>query len=177
MSAVFSPCGLYRYRLIRDIETGFWEELDANLMGEGPAVRPLRTRLYVMLNPSYAGADKNDPTARRTMGFGARDGFGRILVGNAFGIVETDSSLLRHHADPVGPDNDRHLAEMAAQADQIIVAWGARAKFPKSWAHREREVLDLLRAVQPVFCLGKTKDGSPNHPLYLPNTQPVLPYP
>jgi hypothetical protein len=170
MSAIFSPCGLYRYCLTRDLHEltryDFMEEVQ----------HPPRVRLYVMLNPSYAGEDRNDPTARRTIGFGLRDGFSRIMLGNAFGIVETDSAKLKSHADPVGPDNDHHLAEMAGWADEIVVAWGARSKFPRGWAHREREVLDLLRGIKPVFCLGTTGDGSPAHPLFLPKNVPVRPY-
>lgn len=26
--------------------------------------------------------------------------------------------------DPVGPDNDRYLAELAAEVDLVVVAWG-----------------------------------------------------
>jgi hypothetical protein len=159
MSAIISPCGRYRYALWRSIP-----ENDA----------PRRARLYVMLNPSTADADTDDPTIRRCVGFARRDGFGTVIVANLFGIRETESKRLGAHADPVGPDNDRWLRDLSEGDVQIVVAWGARAKLPKAWAHREREVLGMFYG--PVHCLGTTKDGSPSHPLYLPGDARILPY-
>ena len=127
-----------------------------------------------MLNPSTADAEVDDPTIRRCIGFARRDGITTMAVANLFAARETASRLLRMWVDPVGPDNDRHLFAMAGWADEVVVAWGARSKLPKAWRHREQEVLGLLPA--GVFCLGTTKDGSPNHPLFLPAGQPLVPY-
>ena len=61
-SAVISPCGRYRYRLERDGP------------GEGRTV-------IIMVNPSTADAETDDATIRKLKGFGARNGWGRIIVG------------------------------------------------------------------------------------------------
>lgn len=55
-AAVLSPCGLYRYRLERS-----W--------GAGPRI------CWVMLNPSTADADTDDPTIRRCVRFSRDAGF------------------------------------------------------------------------------------------------------
>ena len=63
--ATLSPCGRYRYRLTRR-----W--------GDGGAVA------FVMLNPSTADAEKDDPTIRRCIGFAREWRFGRLIVVNLF---------------------------------------------------------------------------------------------
>ena len=143
MSTVFSPCGQYRYRLSR-----------AWLLGEG-------TVLFVMLNPSTADAEMDDPTVRRCMGFARRWGFQGLVVGNLFAWRATDPRELQRASDPVGPENDRHLAEMSGGADVTIVAWGAH----DVQRGRASDVLGLLKG--SVEHLGLTKQGHPRHPLYL----------
>ncbi len=142
MSAVFSSCGRYRYRLGRE-----W------LTGEGEV-------LFVMLNPSTADARVDDPTIRRCIGFAQRWGFQRLTVGNLFAWRATDPAELREASDPVGVENDYHLTEMSMAAEVTIAAWGVRG----SYRSREREVLPFLCDVEH---LGLTKGGYPKHPLYL----------
>ena len=143
MSTVFSPCGRYRYRLSR-----------AWLLGEG-------TVLFVMLNPSTADAEMDDPTIRRCMGFARRWGFQGLVVGNLFAWRATDPRELCRVADPIGPDNDHHLKAMSGNADAVIAAWG-------EWGAlrgRNEHVTGLLGGV--VEHLGLTKQGHPRHPLYV----------
>lgn len=142
MSAVMSPCGRYRYRLTRK-----W------LMGEGMV-------LFVMLNPSTADAEADDPTIRRCIGFAQRWGFQGLAVGNLFAWRATDPKDLRTVHDPVGIENDYHLTEMSMAAEATIAAWGVYG----SYRGRDREVLPFLCDVEH---LGLTKQGRPRHPLYL----------
>jgi hypothetical protein len=67
----------------------------------------------------------------------------------------------------IGPDNDRVIAEEAEKASLIICAWGAH----ETWG-RKLDVMKLL-GPGPKWCLGKTKNGSPRHPLYVKATQPL----
>lgn len=145
--AVFSPDLRYRYRLKR-----VWD-----------AARPLV--LWVMLNPSAADALAVDPTVTRCIGFAKSWGYGGIMVGNAFALRATDPELLYVDADPIGPENDEHLREMAGHADRVVVAWGN----PGAHLDRGARVLELLRgaAIQPK-AFGFTNSGQPKHPLYLP---------
>jgi hypothetical protein len=55
MSAIISACGTYRYELGRIIENG----------DKPVSVRKL---LFIMLNPSTADAELDDPTIRRCKG-------------------------------------------------------------------------------------------------------------
>lgn len=156
-SAVISECGKYRYAL--------WREWDHLLL--------LPTCCFVMLNPSTADAEKDDPTIRRCVGFAKKWGFGRVVVLNLFAYRTYDPSLLRQDVNPVdtiGPENDKYLRSHTASAGLIVAAWGS---FPVAKARAE-EVKRLINC--PMYCLGLTKDGSPRHPLYVPANAERVPF-
>ena len=125
--------------------------------------------LWVMLNPSTADAENDDPTIRRVLGFSARFGLGKATVANLFAYRTTNPRELLLAKDPVGPDNDGHIQRMAADADLIILAWGSHQAAEK----RAPQVRDML-AGYPLHCLGKTQSGAPRHPLYLPSDAPLV---
>lgn len=155
MTAVISTCGRYRYRLER-------------VMNRDPRVtiaKP-RTVLWVMLNPSTADADTDDPTIRKCRGFSTRWGFQRMLVGNLFAYRETMPERLWRARealeDIIGPETNARLAVMAAEADQVIYAWGNQAEW---WPERADEVARTIRRINPeVYILGYTASGQPMHP-------------
>lgn len=155
-SAVLSPCSAYRYALERD-----WTAAAAP--GE-PSPTP-RTVLFVLLNPSTADAERDDPTLRRCLGFARDAGFTRLLLCNLFALRATDPAALTVAADPVGPDTDAWLARCAAQAGTVIAGWGAAGTLHPG---RVAEVRAALAGHGPLRCLGVTRDGQPRHPLYLP---------
>ncbi|GAB4134715.1 MAG: DUF1643 domain-containing protein [Cyanobacteria bacterium J069] len=144
--AVFDPSGQYRYLLWRG-----WEAI-------APRV------LFVMLNPSTANAERNDPTIRRCMGFAKAWGYGRLEVVNLFAYCATRPQDLRRADHPVGEAGDRALLDAASRADQIILAWGNGGRLHG----RDRTVLELLSGY-PLHCLGLTKQQQPRHPLYVPS--------
>ena len=51
-------------------------------------------------------------------------GYGGIYVGNTFALRVTKQKHLIGISDPVGPDNDDHLIDMARQAAIVIFAYG-----------------------------------------------------
>ncbi len=61
----------------------------------------------------------------------------------------------------MGPQNDRWLRRLAAEADLIVAAWGAAG----TWMGRDREVRNMFG---PMMCLGSTQSRQPRHPLYVP---------
>jgi len=144
-TALFSPCGRFRYLLSRRWDTG------------------RGTVLWIMLNPSTADAERDDPTIRRCIGFSRLWGFGAMEAVNLFALRATDPRELGRADDPVGPLNDRHIADAAAGAAAVIAAWGAH---PLA-ASRTGEVRPLLPG--SVRCLGRTASGAPRHPLYTPS--------
>lgn len=144
MNAKISPCGLYRYNLSRQ-----W--------GSGPVCT------FVMLNPSTADADQDDPTIRRCLAFARREKCESLLVVNLFAFRATNPKNLSLALDPVGPENDGEIKKafnLARENDwPIIAAWGSN-KFADERAKR-------VAQWGPLSCLGVTKHGHPRHPLYL----------
>lgn len=153
MSAIISPCGTYRYRLERDggLFTRRWE-----------------TKIcWIMVNPSTADASQDDATIRKVRGFTERMGGHRFIVGNLFAYRATDVRALKNAPDPIGPDNDRHLAAMIKEADRVIFAWGASGKMPRGWQDRVALVAALAGRFphKRPLVLGRCADGQPRHPL------------
>lgn len=150
-SAIFSPCGRYRYSLRRT-----WD------LGEGVAT-------FIMLNPSTATAEVDDPTIRRCIRFARDWGYAGLEVVNLFAYRATKPLDLLAAPAPVGPENDDRIRAAVERSALTVCAWGA---FPLA---RERALqLAWLFATFPVCCLGTTKDGYPRHPLYVPaDTRPV----
>jgi len=151
-TADFSPDGVYRYALHRS-----WR-------GLFDAVCAPRVCLFVMLNPSTADARVLDPTVRRCVAYAAAWGYDTLVVGNLFALRSTDPSVLEHHADPVGPDNDAWLERLAHRADRIVAGWGNHGALHGRGAH----VVQALSRVREVHALHVTREGEPGHPLYLP---------
>ena len=148
--ATISDGGEYRYKLSR-----IWHP-------------PTPPALFVMLNPSTADANQDDPTIRRCIDFAKSWGYGGLLVGNLFAFRATDPKEMRLAPDPVGPSNDAALAELHQQAGITIAAWGVNG------VHLGRAAQVLGGLPGTVHCLGETKDGHPRHPLYL--RKDAMPY-
>lgn len=151
--AVVSGCGVYRYWLGRR-----WADLTAT--------QPVRVATFVMLNPSTADATADDPTIRRCIGFARRLGCGGLNVVNLFAYRSPSPLALKQfRGDPVGPDNNLYLQAALLVVGPVIAAWGVHGLF----RGRDRDVKAMYaEASVYLHCLGKTKDGHPKHPLYLP---------
>ncbi len=152
-SAVISPCGTYRYWL----ERGDVDYVSGKLV-------------FCMLNPSTADATQDDHTIRRCSGFAKRLNYHGFVVVNLFALRSTDPYALRTHPDPVGPDNDSHIRNAAAEAGHFICAWGNHG------GDRAQLVIKMLMGFYPyleLLCFKKNKDGSPGHPVRLPNNAPL----
>lgn len=145
-TAAISPCGAYRYRLTR---------------GDG------RRLAFVMLNPSTANAEIDDPTIRRCKAFALREGYDGIEVVNLYAYRATDPDALLQAADPIGPSNMGEIQRLAwdYRGGWIVCAWGALSRRHMPHVARVAELLKLHDA--ELVCLGKTKDGAPRHPLYV----------
>ena len=132
---------------------------------------------FVLLNPSTADAEQNDPTLRRCIGFARHWGFGTLEVVNLFAYRTPHPAALRLARDPVGPDNDRHLLAALGRAELLVTAWGVHG----AWRGRDREVARLLLDQEKspgksLHCLGLTKGGFPRHVLYLERSRLLRPY-
>jgi hypothetical protein len=144
--AVYSPCECYRYELTR-----VWN----------PAGRHLA---YVMLNPSTATEEQNDPTVERCERRARLMGFGAFRVVNIFAYRATDPRDLKRAEAPVGPDNDAAVLRAVDWADMVIGGWGAHGDHLGQGHAVARMIRDHGGA---LFHLGLTKAGHPRHPLYI----------
>lgn len=149
--------GQYRYALWRR-----WE----------PGSKQL---LWVLLNPSSADSETDDPTLRRLLFYSKRLGFNSLAVGNLFAYRSpSPDALPRDKEAAIGPENDRYLLQLAYESTEIVVGWGAGGGLHG----RDPVVLKLLQRVQKsLFCLGYTQYGAPRHPLYCRNDAEFLPHP
>ena len=147
-SAIFSADHKYRYQLSRR-----WESGDS--------------LYFVMLNPSTANENIDDPTIRRCVGFAKKWNYSGIEVLNLFALVSSDPDKLLTTPDSIGIDNDKYLITASKQAKKIVIAWG---NFGMRFQERVNEVLSIF-SYRDIYCLGETESNQPKHPLYIPKYQ------
>lgn len=158
--ATFSPCRRYRYEL--------WRRWDKTL--------PLYVAL--MLNPSTADEETNDPTVERQERRARAGGMGGLYVLNLFAYRSTDPralyKLCDEGIDPIGPDNDATIRQVCLTPNALVVCgWGKHGNLNG----RGLDVSRMLRnAGVRLHCLGINKDGTPVHPLYVPYSSLPKPY-
>lgn len=155
--AEFSETGTFRYRLWR-----VWGKDEGNCV------------LWIMLNPSTADAQKNDPTVARCFKRSVDMGYDAMQVCNLFAFRSTDPKELYAMGDPIGPRNDEAIVRAMSGSAMIICGWGVHGDHMERGAYVRR----LIRSHDRVaYCLGLTKEGQPRHPLYLGYGEPLEPLP
>jgi hypothetical protein len=153
--ARISKCGKYRFALVRS-----WDKSKPFVM-------------FMMLNPSTADAEKDDPTIRRCMAFAKVWGYGGICVGNLFPYRATDPSelLIADHVLPYDNfpgENLQWIGIMAKSCELVICAWGNAHILKKFWKKNIYEqYAPLKQFVTKLRYLELSKDNTPKHPLYL----------
>lgn len=153
--AVYSSCDNYRYRLER-------------FLGEGPVVA------FILMNPSTATEYKDDQTVLMVQTVCKRFNIGRAIIGNLYAYRTKSVVNLKSQADPIGPNNDMHLRQIAKDADQVIVAWGSPSKVPENMRKRWRDVVGILDEVgKPLYCLQHIANSHPRHPQILKHDTPL----
>ena len=150
----FSPDRRYRYVLWR-----IWSSRP-----------PERIFMVIGLNPSTADEEQDDPTIRRCVTFSRREMCDALLMTNIFAFRATKPEEMKAAGtQAIGDDNDAWLARCASLATHIVACWGVHGEF----LNRGTYVRNLIQNLQ---CFGKTKNGHPKHPLYLPRTAELIPY-
>ena len=161
--AYFSECGKYRYALWRQWANG------------------KRVVAFVGLNPSTADHLLDDPTIRRCIRFSQDWGFDGLVMLNIFGWRATDPKELKAVSDPIGALNKNAFLNMDdwldAPINDVVCAWGAHGKLHGRGSIVTGWLTGEDHKHRKIFCLGKTKSGSPKHPLYLRATTTCEDYP
>lgn len=156
--ALLSPCDKYRYTLKRFKNVG-----------------PGNRLIFVMLNPSTADAEVDDPTIRRCLGFTESLGFSEMEVVNLYAYRATNPKELLLAEDPMGPLNRLFLNEALLEISEgwgskMICAWGDNA----SKEIVSKFLADVKSFGIDIHRLGDlTGKGMPRHPLYLKSDTPL----
>ena len=148
--AEFSEDRKYRYALWR-----IWDKSKPLVM-------------FIGLNPSTANEVEADPTIRRVTRFAEDWGYGGFYMMNLFAIVSSKPEVLLTDPDPIG-FNDYWLWHFAQFSERIVFAWGSFKQ-----AHSRAE--EIKKRFPGAYCLKKTKDGHPWHPLYVAANTVPTPY-
>lgn len=152
-SATFSACRKYRYTLWRCWEGLFW--------------RPGYV-MFIGLNPSTADETNDDPTIRRCIRYTRDWDYSGLCMTNLFAFRATSPDDMKAVDNPIGPDNNRTLIDMAEYAEVVVAAWG------NDGAYRERGET-VGKMIPNLSYLKLTKNGFPAHPLRLPKgLKPIL---
>ncbi len=138
--ASISENGLYRWTLTRN-----WGGATA------------RAVCWVMLNPSTADAEKDDPTLRsiikRTEGWG----YEALVVVNLNPFRSSSPTEARRHALPLtAQDTNACIVMREAQGAALVVA---------AWGNADWVSHADLNFGSPLYCIGTNANGTPKHPL------------
>ena len=126
---------------------------------------------FIMLNPSTADANIDDPTIRQCMGFAHRWGYRTLSVRNLFPYRAANPRKLLTACDPIGSDRGNNELAAGFTAELVVAAWGTWVPF-----ERDKEAIQLSRG-REMKCLGVTKNGNPRHPLYVRWDQELIAWP
>jgi hypothetical protein len=91
------------------------------------------------------------------------EGYGGMVIPNLYAFRTKDPKVMKAATDPVGPDNDRVLADVSGT---VVAGWGTNAG--------PARVGRALALLPRLHALGVTKDGHPRHPLYVPADAPLI---
>lgn len=143
--ANLSACRRYRYALWRT-----WDDSKPYAM-------------FIGLNPSTADETEDDPTIRRCISYSKNWGFGGLCMVNLFAFRATNPIDMKSEKDPIGPDNDVWIRQLANDAGVIVAAWGNDGPH-MGRSKKAKEMIPNLK------CLKTNRTGEPAHPLYQPGS-------
>ena len=126
--------------------------------------------LFIMLNPSTADHQQDDPTIRRCIGLAKDLGFGSLVIGNLFAYRATYPTDLAKAKAPIGKRNLEYLRKANRTCDTVITAWGVANVVKKL---NPQKVLKTINKWE-TYSLGYCKDGTPRHPLYLKKDAKII---
>ena len=162
--AVISPCGRYRHILHRVTNRDLFD------VGAADHIT------WVMLNPSTADADSDDPTMRRVIDFTRRLGGDSLTVVNLFDWRAADPAELLTAPSLRSDAWAQYTFPAIGAASRVMLAWGAVHRSLRSHAAAFVERLSEDPDRHRFLCLGRTAEGHPRHPLYLPADSKPLPW-
>ena len=119
--------------------------------------------LFIMLNPSIANEDIDDPTIKRLISFTREFKHGGFFVANLFTYITPYSKTLDTSIG-LTKQNLKTIKNLVNKVDEVIYAWGNSIKEPQ----------ELKNLVKNPKCFGKNLNGTPKHPLYLSSNSKLI---
>lgn len=168
--AEYSDCKKYRYYLTRT-----WNKIENDVR-----IEPLKTVMFLMMNPSTATEHVDDPTVRKCRVMANSWGYNSLIIANIMAYRATNPKDLLTVNDPVGPYNLKTIEYLLNgqmltggipmggifnKNPLLICAWG---RIPAKLSYAEEDAMRRIKNHSPHI-LRLNKDGKPWHPLYLPN--------
>lgn len=156
-SADISSDGLYRWSLTRN-----WGGSES------------KTVCWIMLNPSTADGETDDPTLRSIIKRTQAWGYGALVVVNRFPLRTPFPRTCKKWAKNAPADvmihNSMVINAQMRKAKFVVAAWGAADWLPEE------------PGVSGLYCIGANADGSPKHPLargkhHVPTSMEPQPWP
>jgi hypothetical protein len=142
---------------------------------------PTRWAVWLMLNPSNAGIDRDDPTAQRVTDFTGEWGFHGWIGVNLYPYIASKPAEMWAWADWQRTNdwaardalqaNLRDIEAAARIASLRVVAFGNGADRDQPWLEQCLEAFGqppapgIYGADSRLYCLGLTNSGAPKHPL------------
>jgi hypothetical protein len=122
--------------------------------------------IFVMLNPSTADANEDDPIIRRCIGFAKKFNYDGIIVLNLFSYRATNPKVLKEVSWLDLNTNDSYLYfdETINKQSDVVLAYGSNGNLYGQDLKAYRIIRELTKN---IYCLELTKYGIPKHPLYL----------
>ena len=139
-NAIFSEDGKHRFILTRT-----WDE-DKDILG------------IIMLNPSKADYEIDDPTIKTLVNFVNCWGYGGIIVGNLYSYISPDSKNVLDLPINIRtkPENETYvLNELILKSKKVVYAWGNGQHEPE-W---------LKCIISKPYVIETSNYNIPKHPL------------
>lgn len=112
----------------------------------------------VGLNPSIIKNGKNSTVSILSQ-IALREGYDSLFITNLYGYITPNPKDLKNIDDPVGPNNDVWIQDMAKACDKVLCIWGNNGS-----EDRTNKVLPLIK--NKAYTIGLTKSGRPRHVLH-----------
>ena len=132
---------------------------------------------FLMLNPSNADYDNDDPTIRRCKDFMFDLGYSGLIVVNLFSLVTPNQKVLydwigeRNNLEEYNL-NDLHIKYAFKISKTIVAAYGVLKH--QTLTRRAEKIFKWTK--KPIYALRLTKHGFPGHPLYLNKNCKLIPF-
>ena len=120
--------------------------------------------MFIGLNPAERRAKQN-PTIESCIRIAKSLNYGGIYFCNLFTKITDKPHELKISSESKA-ENER-LSTISLYANKVIFCWGGF----KQATERAKEVIKLF---PNAYCLGKNKNGSPKHPLFLKSNTKLI---